>query len=491
MRRFLYLLIAFLAPPALAGGPPQGEGSPPGRQRAGSTASVGAPPTAGLAEHLEAAWQRHPQARASAARAEAAAAGAEAAGWVTPGPGAVSVGGRTDRPWEHGGKREVELEYSVPLWLPGQWDAAREAARRGRSRVDADTSALRLELAGELREAWGAVVSARDALDLARRRLDTAGQLEADVARRLRAGEVSRVDANLASHERLAARGAVVEAGSALAQAEQAWQALTGGPPPLWLEEERVAEMPRPVPMPSRAPPPDGPRAAAEPLSAGTPAERAPRSITEPPSSAASSEPVSRRGDDEAAPAGHPGGDAFPGASDVHPRLRALAAAVDAARSSLHLATQTRRDAPELAVGVRRERGSFDERYGRTLGVSLRIPLASGARNREAEAGATAELLQADAELARARQRLELDLAKARRDIAAAESQLALARDRHTLTADNLHLADKAFRLGELDLPALLRARTQAYEAEADAARQQNALRLARARLNQTLGVLP
>lgn len=445
MRRLLYLLTGLLALPAPA-------------------VSAGADPAAGpaparLADHLEAAWQRHPQARASAARLDAAAASEDLSGRITPGPGAVSLGGRTDRPWDNAGKREVEVEYSVPLWLPGQWDAARDAARRGRVRVQADTAALRLELAGELRQAWGAVVTSRDALGLARRRLDTAGQLDADVARRLRAGEVSRLDANLAAHETVAARAAVLDAESALAEAQQAWQALTGGPPPLRLEDETVAEMPGHEPVP--------PRREDEVAPAGRP------------------------GGDAAPPPGSPGEDVAAAAPDVHPRLRALAAAADAARAALHLATRTRREAPELALGVRRERGTFEERYGRTLGVSLRIPLSSEPRQREATAAATADLLQAEAELARARARLDLDLGRARRELAAAESQLALAGSRQGLAADNLQLADKAYRLGELDLPALLRARALAFEADADAARSRNAMRQARARLNQTLGVLP
>ncbi|MBI4755702.1 MAG: TolC family protein [Betaproteobacteria bacterium] len=414
MRRLLYLLTGLLALPAPA-------------------VSAGADPAAGpaparLADHLEAAWQRHPQARASAARLDAAAASEDLSGRITPGPGAVSLGGRTDRPWDNAGKREVEVEYSVPLWLPGQWDAARDAARRGRVRVQADTAALRLELAGELRQAWGAVVTSRDALGLARRRLDTAGQLDADVARRLRAGEVSRLDANLAAHETVAARAAVLDAESALAEAQQAWQALTGGPPPLRLEDETVAEMPGHEPVP--------PRREDEVAPAGRP------------------------GGDAAPPPGSPGEDVAAAAPDVHHRLRAL-------------------------------RGTFEERYGRTLGVSLRIPLSSEPRQREATAAATADLLQAEAELARARARLDLDLGRARRELAAAESQLALAGSRQGLAADNLQLADKAYRLGELDLPALLRARALAFEADADAARSRNAMRQARARLNQTLGVLP
>ena len=52
-------------------------------------------------------------------------------------------------------------------------------------------------------------------------------------------------------------------------------------------------------------------------------------------------------------------------------------------------------------------------------------------------------------------------------------------------------LIDKSFRAGETPLPDLLRALAAAAQADSAVARQTAALGLARARLQQTLGLLP
>ena len=155
------------------------------------------------------------------------------------------------------------------------------------------------------------------------------------------------------------------------------------------------------------------------------------------------------------------------------------------------MAEETRRDAPEFAVRVVRERGDFSEPYANLVGVKLTIPFSSGPRVRQESAAARAETSQADAELALARHRLQLDVDRARLDLAAAERQLAMARERRELAADNLGLTEKSFALGETDLTTLLRVRAGAFEAEAFLNRQQVARAAAQSRLKQVLGVLP
>ena len=80
---------------------------------------------------------------------------------------------------------------------------------------------------------------------------------------------------------------------------------------------------------------------------------------------------------------------------------------------------------------------------------------------------------------------------KARRELSAGLQQLQLARERLTLATDTLGLAEKSFALGESDLPALLRARAAAQEAETAVKRDEILLYAGQSRLNQSLGVLP
>jgi len=376
-----------------------------------------------LGDALERAWARHPQAAAVSAREDEARARAEVAAGFTPGPPALSLSSLNDRLNRNRGKQEWEAEMAVPLWLPGQ-KAAREAeAESAAAEVAARRAALRLQLAGEVREAWWQVAAARNARDLAARRAQTARALDADVQRRYKVGDLARIDANLAQSERLAAEAEAVEAEAALLAVEQAWRNLTGVAPPALLAEE-------------------GPVASHEP-------------------------------------------------SADHPQLAAAAAAARTARSKQRVAEETRRDAPEFAVRVVRERGDFSEPYANQIGVKLTIPFSSGPRVRQESAAARAESVQADAELSLARHRLQLDAEKAHLDLAAAERQLAMARERRALAADNLQLAEKSFALGEADLTTLLRVRAAAFEADTFLNRQKVAQAAARSRLKQTLGVLP
>lgn len=376
-----------------------------------------------LAAAVEQAWTRHPQAAAIAARAAEAQARAEVAAGTTPGPASMSLSNLNDRLNRNHGKQEWEVELAAPLWLPGQKAARAAEAESAVEEVAARRASLRLQIAGEVREAWWAVAGARNARDLAGRRSATARALEADVMRRFKAGDLARVDANLARNERLAAEAELLEAEAALRQVEQTYRGLTGDAAPPALAAENAI-------------------------------------------------PLRERQED-------------------HAQLVALAAAAQLARARLKVTNETRRDAPELALRVVRERGELGESYANTVGVKLTIPFTSGARVRQESAAARADASQADAELALARQKVELDAERARLDLDIALRQLGMAEERRALTADNLRLAEKSFSLGESDLTALLRARGNAFEAEAFSDRQQVARAAAQSRLKQALGVLP
>ncbi len=202
-------------------------------------------PEGSLGFWLEQAWLRNPQAKALDAREGEARAAQELATGLTPEPGSVSVGALNDQLNNNRGKREVAVELNAYLWLPGQ-KAAREAEAESRfDEVGARRAALRLELAGELREAWWTLAAARNSASLAARRLETARALASEVQRRYQAGDLSRIDANLAQIETQAAEAESIDADSSLLQAEHAFRALTGAPAPSLVSAELPA---RPVP---------------------------------------------------------------------------------------------------------------------------------------------------------------------------------------------------------------------------------------------------
>ena len=386
-------------------------------------------PKSGLAIAVEQAWRLNTQAAGLDAREAEARATKDVAAGLTPEPGSVSIGSLNDRINRNQGTQEYEVELAVPLWLPGQ-KAAREA--EAASRIDEAAArhfAVRLEVSGEVREAWWALATARSTKILAARRLETARAMETDVMRRYKVGELSRIDANLAQTETYAASAELVEAESTLLQAEQAVQTLTGSPAPKNLDEES---------------------------------------------------PTTRRLIGEA-------GDS----AETHPLLAATAAAARSARARVRVADESRRTAPELTLRVVRERSDFAEAYSNRVGIKLKIPFSSDSQVRRETSAAQAEANQSDADLLRTQTRVRLDVERAQRNLQSAERQLAMAQERRQLSAENLRLAEKAFSLGESDLATLLRIRAAAFDADAFFDRQRVARAAAISRLNQALGVLP
>jgi len=181
-----------------------------------------------LAELLEAAWQRSTQARLTNARQAVADAHRTAAESLFPGAPTLALANRNDRLTEDRGQTENEIELAAPIWLPGQRAARLRAVEAERAVNDAVSRAARLALAADVRARVWAGIGARDELELARSRLENSQALEADVARRVSAGELARRDLLFVSTESLGAQTAVAEAEAGLARALEQLRQLTG-----------------------------------------------------------------------------------------------------------------------------------------------------------------------------------------------------------------------------------------------------------------------
>jgi cobalt-zinc-cadmium efflux system outer membrane protein len=178
-------------------------------------------------------------------------------------------------------------------------------------------------------------------------------------------------------------------------------------------------------------------------------------------------------------------------ALEAHPRLAGLQRAVALAQARLIQVTQNRRGFPELAVGVTREHGEFAEPYATTLSMRIRIPFATESRNQPRIASANLGFAEAQAEYGLERRRLEAEAERARRELDRARAVERLAAERFRLAEDTQRLHAKAFALGELDLPARLRAENERFDAELLHSRSRVEADRAVSRLNQAQGILP
>ncbi|WP_084267368.1 TolC family protein [Azohydromonas lata] len=206
------------------------------------TPSAAAPAT--LRDALALAWARSPAGQALPARGEQAQAAAELARGLAPGAPRVSLSALDDRFNHRAGRRELEAEIGVPLWLPGQREAQRSVAQAQLQSLADDGQARRLQLAGELREAWWLLAAAREDAALQQRRLASARALQADVERRQRAGELARTDANSAAVETQSAEAALADARLLERLAADRLSALTGAHAPAVLTAEPAVAAP-------------------------------------------------------------------------------------------------------------------------------------------------------------------------------------------------------------------------------------------------------
>lgn len=195
-----------------------------------------------MREVLENAWSKSAEIVALEARRAEIIARRRAAGRLTPGPPSLGIGHLNDYATGDDGYREYDVELGTPLWLPGEGRASRTLADKELARLQAQLTLARLSVAGEVRAAYWSVQFGEGSVDLARRRLQAARTLQADVDRQVAAGQVALADLLLAKGESLEAQSILSEQEAALTEARLAFQALTGTPSPADFAEPEPAD---------------------------------------------------------------------------------------------------------------------------------------------------------------------------------------------------------------------------------------------------------
>lgn len=388
-----------------------------------------------LKQAFEAAWLRQPEAQSREARHTAASARRQTANSWTAEPASLELSIRSDRLQQNQGSREDAAGVVFPLWLPG------ERARTGAladAELGAGASRLRaaqLRTAASVRESYWQWQRARGEHQLALLRLDNAHTLSADVARRVRAGELARSDQHQADGAVASAEAALAEAVSVLATASHQLRAQTGITP----ESNAVAVI--------------GLGTVGEPL---------------PDASAEVAAPQTR-----------------------HPAVAELLDRVEVARGLAELASVQTRGNPEVTLAMTRNRGQGSEPYQQSITLGLRFPFGSDSRSQAKLASAQAELIEAEGQLGLEQSRVLAELDSARVRLDSVKAQLKAADQRAQLARESRSFFQKSYQLGETDLPTRLRIELEAVEAERQATRTRIDLAAAASALRQALGLLP
>lgn len=177
--------------------------------------------------------------------------------------------------------------------------------------------------------------------------------------------------------------------------------------------------------------------------------------------------------------------------AEDHPRVVLAKAAVEMARAGLEVSIEDRRDPPELTLSLVRAREDYVATSRDSVKLGVRLPFGADVRNAPRLAEANARLIQAEAELRQTTVEVESEQHEALRALAGAEAALSASSSRAALANERLALQEKAFSLGELDLAEFIRIRASASKTRLDLIRAEKAMNAARARLNQSKGILP
>jgi outer membrane protein TolC len=185
-----------------------------------------------LHDAVEGAWKLDPEIQGLEARRSEFIARRTAAGSFFPGPPTVTLDHATDQVLVNRNQRVSDGELSTPLWLPGEGTATEQVADADLNRTDAQIALAKLKVAGEVRDSVYAYALAEAEAGLARRRLANAEALEADVARRVRAGETAAVEEDLVRGDFLDAQAGARAQEALAAAARASLLSLTGVPAP-------------------------------------------------------------------------------------------------------------------------------------------------------------------------------------------------------------------------------------------------------------------
>jgi outer membrane protein TolC len=185
-------------------------------------------PSLQLSDVLEKAYVRTPMQASLQSRDVMVLAKNRVANAMLPSAPAVGVIHQNDAIGSGRGERDWQAELELPVWHLKQRDNRLKVAEAMQSSTIASRQSLKLQVAGQLREALWNIAANDNNLSLAMNKLQVAQKLQSDVAKRYRAGELARTDAMLAEQEVLRVEKEKVRAEAEVIHARHRYYLLTG-----------------------------------------------------------------------------------------------------------------------------------------------------------------------------------------------------------------------------------------------------------------------
>ena len=181
-----------------------------------------------LHEVVEKTYQRNPQIEVMQARLTHVNALSKSAQSLLSGDPSFSVSHYNDLIIDHDGMQEWEVGMDLPLWLPGQKAARQKSVEQQRSLVNASEPALKLQLAGIVREILWNIDLSKNQMTVAEQEWEVVKKLEQDVNKRVELGDLAQSDLILTQQESLSKEAAWRKAQQEYRHAQHRYDMITG-----------------------------------------------------------------------------------------------------------------------------------------------------------------------------------------------------------------------------------------------------------------------
>jgi len=383
----------------------------------------------------EIAWERQPESKSYQFRVDAALAKQKIASSFLASPASIEIAQKTDRANSNQGASETIAGLGIPLWLWGERANSIGLADAEYKRLLSQYLLIQLKVAAEVRDAYWSYKRSSVELDLANGRFQNAKALSFDVEKRFRAGDLSRADLHQANGALANAEASLAEAQANFINAEQKVRSLLGvGMVEKSIKTGLLNQLAEPIP-------------------------KVPDNLS---------------------------------SLDFNlPVVAALLDQLDVAKKAVSLAKAQTRSTPELQLLTTRGRDVYGVPFQQSITLGIRIPFGSDSRYQNKLATTTAEMVEAESQLALERERTLSNIESSVLLVKTARLKADSSEKRAVLANETRSFFEKSFRFGETDLPTRLRIELEASDASRQGAVAKIHYAVAISNLRQALGLLP
>lgn len=145
-----------------------------------------------------------------------------------PAAPSVMLRNQNDQLLSRNGETEWEAGIELPIWLSGQQKAREAIANITSQNLNSNTKNIRLQLSGMVRDALWEIELMQGLADIAKSKYDAASQLQQDIEKRVKLGDMAQKDLLVAQTETLQAESEKIYAEAEVQHAKFRYTNLTG-----------------------------------------------------------------------------------------------------------------------------------------------------------------------------------------------------------------------------------------------------------------------